>query len=462
MELKRVLGFRDLVLFFTLTTFSLRWIATAAEAGPSSLVVWILAALGLFVPLVAAVLELSARHPEEGGLYVWTRRAFGDFPGFMAGFLYWASNLPYFPAILYFTAANALFLGGRGGAELQASRTFFLLFSLAGIALAALVNARGLRAASWFHGITAVASWLPAVILVVGGTLVALRFGAVTSFSAASLAPSFDLKGALFFSTIAFAYGGLEAASFLGDEIRDARKTLPRALLVSGALITVAYVAGTASLLAALPAKEASGLTGITRAVAAVAERAGVPALTGFVAFLITLSGLGATGAWLAATARLPFVGGLDRFLPPAFGRIHPRWETPVTAIVTQAVLSGVFVLLSQAGTGVKGTYDALVAMSVIAYFVPFLFLFASVFRLTKTPAPPGSYRIPGGRPVSLALACLGFFTTAVSLLLAFVPPDDEPHKRFAVAKLVVLTLVLVGGGAALYRASLRRRKEKT
>ena len=97
MELRRVLGFRDLVFFYTLTCFSLRNIATAAEAGPSSLAVWMLAALGLFVPLVASVLDLSSRYPEEGGLYVWTRRAFGDLPGFLAGFLYWASNLPVLP-----------------------------------------------------------------------------------------------------------------------------------------------------------------------------------------------------------------------------------------------------------------------------------------------------------------------------------------------------------------------------
>ena len=172
MELRRVLGFRDLVFFYTLTCFSLRWIATAAEAGPSSLVVWVLAALGLFVPLVASVLELSSRHPEEGGLYVWTRRAFGDFPGFVAGFLYWASNLPFFPALLYFTAANALFLGGEKGAALQESRGFFLAFSLLGLILASAANVRGLKYGTWLHNAAAVATWIPAVLLVVSGAVV--------------------------------------------------------------------------------------------------------------------------------------------------------------------------------------------------------------------------------------------------------------------------------------------------
>ena len=80
-ELRRTLGFRDLVLFYLVTTFSLRWIATAAAAGPSALVIWVIAALGLFVPLVFTVLELSSRYPDEGGIYVWSKRAFGPFAG---------------------------------------------------------------------------------------------------------------------------------------------------------------------------------------------------------------------------------------------------------------------------------------------------------------------------------------------------------------------------------------------
>src|SRR6478736_4744360 len=111
-QLRRVLNFRDLFLYYLVTGFSLRWMATAAAAGPSALSIWIIAALGLFVPLVFTVIELSSRYPEEGGIYVWSKRAFGPFAGFMTGWTYWSSNLPYFPGILYFAAANVLFVGG--------------------------------------------------------------------------------------------------------------------------------------------------------------------------------------------------------------------------------------------------------------------------------------------------------------------------------------------------------------
>src|SRR5579872_5546875 len=125
-QLRRVLGFRDLLLFYLVTTFSLRWVATAAAAGPSALVIWIVAALGLFVPLVFTVLELSSRYPEEGGVYVWSKRAFGPFAGFITGWTYWGSNLPYLPGLLFFAAGNALFIGGPGWQVLEKSGAYFI------------------------------------------------------------------------------------------------------------------------------------------------------------------------------------------------------------------------------------------------------------------------------------------------------------------------------------------------
>ena len=112
-KLKRELGFRDVILFYVVTGLSLRWIATAAASGPSAIAIWIIAWCGFFLPLAGCVLELSSRYPQEGGLYVWTREAYGEFAGFMAAWTYWMSNLPYFPAVLYFAASSLLFATPR-------------------------------------------------------------------------------------------------------------------------------------------------------------------------------------------------------------------------------------------------------------------------------------------------------------------------------------------------------------
>jgi glutamate:GABA antiporter len=456
--LRRALTFRDLFLFYIVTGFSLRWIATAAAAGPSALVIWLIAALGLFVPLVLTVLELSSRYPEEGGLYVWSKRAFGPFAAFLTGWTYWGSNLPYFPGLLYFAAANALFIGGPSWQALSGNSTYFIIVATAGLIVAVTMNVVGLNVGKWLNNVGAIAGWLPAIVLIVLGAAAWRLHGSATELTPRALVPSTSLKDVIFWSTIAFAYGGVESGSTMGEEIHDARRTVPRAVLTAGVVITALYVIATLSVLIAIPRSDVSGLQGIMQAVQAIAGRVGVFAwLVPLMAVLVTVNALGGVGGWFAATARLPFVAGIDRFLPPAFGRLHPTWRTPYVALLVQAAIALLFVFLGQAGTSVHGAYDALVSMGIIAYFIPFLFMFAAMIKLQREPAGPEVIRVPGGTPVAIAVAALGFVTTAASIVLACVPADDEPNKMLAVLKVVGSSLVLVALGVAVYVNGRRR-----
>ena len=145
----------------------------------------------------------------------------------------------------------------------------------------------------------------------------------------------------------------------------------------------------------------------------------------------MTVNALGGVGGWFAATARLPFVAGIDRYLPEAFGRLHPQWRTPYVALLVQALIAGVFIFLGQAKTSVHGAYDALVSMGIIAYFIPFLFMFAAMIVLQREPAASDVIRVPGGRAAATALASVGFAVTAISIVLSCMPPDEEPdHPR--------------------------------
>src|SRR3978361_1020270 len=86
--LPRALGLRDLVLFNLVAVVGLRWLATAGKAGPSALVLWLLAAVFFFVPQGLVVTELSSRFPQEGGIYQWTKRALGEKHGYLCGWGY--------------------------------------------------------------------------------------------------------------------------------------------------------------------------------------------------------------------------------------------------------------------------------------------------------------------------------------------------------------------------------------
>jgi amino acid transporter len=195
------------------------------------------------------------------------------------------------------------------------------------------------------------------------------------------------------------------------------------------------------------------------QAVQAMTAKVGIAWLAPMLAVLVTLNALGGVGGWFAATARLPFVAGIDRFLPPAFGKLHPRWRTPYVALLVQAAIAGLFVFLGQAGTSVRGAYDALVSMGIIAYFIPFLFMFAAMIALQREPAGPEVMRVPGGAPVAIALAAIGFLVTALSIVLACIPPDEEPNKMLAVVKVVGAMLALVAIGVVVYVSGRRRAR---
>jgi len=454
---KRALGFRDLVLFYVVTGISLRWIATAAAAGPSSIVIWIGAWFCFYTPLALSVLELSSRYPAEGGLYVWSKRAFGDFSGFMSAWTYWTSNLPYFPAVLYFAASNVLFIRKTAWAHLSNNATFYIVFSLLTLGVATLMNIVGLDVGKWLHNVGALAMWIPVAILVVMGLIAWHRYGSATSFTLHSMTPSTHFNDIIFWSVLTFAFGGCETASFMGEEIKNPRRSIPFALLVGGVTVTLCYILGTAALLLALPSSEVSNLQGLVQAISKTASRVGFPGVLPVAAFLIALSNIGAAGAYLAAVARLPFVAGIDRFLPPVFGALHPRWKTPWVALLTQFVLGAIFIFLGQAGTSVKGAYDVLVSMGIITYFIPYLYLFAAMIKLQGEPAGPEVIRVRGGRAVAKLVAALGFVTTSLTIVLSLVPQPDEPNKPLALLKVAGGTGALLLFGMWLYVAGKRR-----
>lgn len=460
-QLKRGIRFGDLVLFYVVSGLSVRWTATAAAAGPSILVVWVAALVCFFIPLAASVMELSSRHPDEGGLYVWTREAFGDFSGFVAAWTYWTSNLPYFAGVLYFGAASTLFAFGARGLALETSRRYYIAFAVIWLGIITLLNIRGVDAGKWLNNVSALGSLLPLTVLLALGAVSYWRFGPVTHLTAATLAPHWSLNNAVFWSGVFFAFGGVEAGSAMGGEIQNPRRVIPSAILVGGSILAIGYIGGTAALLVALPSEAVSGPDGFVNGIRTLSTHLGLGWLLMPIALLVGLNAVGGAAAYLSSTSRLPFVAGIDNYLPSAFGRIHPRYRTPWVAIGVYGLAGICVALLGQAGTTVRGAYDVLVSMAVIAYFLPYLYVFAAMIRLQNRPVGPEVRRVPGGKPVAIALASLGFMSTLLTIFLSAIPAGDEVNKPLTVIKVVGGSALLVGAGVAVFLAERRRARKQ-
>ena len=438
---------------------SLQWTATAAATGPSSLLVWFFGVVGMFLPISVAVVFLSAAYPDEGGLCSWTQRAFGPFAGFMSGWTYWSGTLAFLPSVLYFSAGSALLsIPGQAG---NASPMYFVCFSVVVVLGAAILNVRGLAKAKWLNGAGAVARWLGIVLLFVLALATWWRFGSATPINPHTIVPSFHLADVIFWTTLAFAFTGPEAASFMDAEIREPRKTIPRALALAAPMIAGVYILGTACILFAIPPERAAGVYGAIEAIRAAAGRLDLAWLIPLGGACVVVDRIGSMCLWIGALARLPTSVGVDRCLPKRFTNLHPKYATPAFAIWTQAIVVALLVVLGQSGTSVRGAYNVLIEMMIVSSLAPFLFLFGAAIKLSAGEGMAREARIPGGRPAIVVIALVGIATTVASMVISFVPPPDEEHPILAVAKIGGLTTVLLLGGAALYAAGSSRARRQ-
>ncbi|MBI4541796.1 MAG: amino acid permease [Gemmatimonadetes bacterium] len=437
-QLRRVLSLTDVVLFNVAAVFSLRAMATAAKMGPLSIVLWLLAVGTFFVPLSFALAELSSRDPGQGGLYRWTRNAFGAIHGFLCAWFYWVSNLVYFPSLLFYLAANVVFVVAKPG--LGQEPGFVIALSLGVLWIAALLNVRGLSVGRWLANGGAAASWLAALLLIAAGLIAFLRFGSATPWSVGAVASALgEPRTVAYFATLTFALVGCELAPIMGEEIQDPKRVLARALLLSSVLIAGLYLLGTLAILVAAPPDAVSPQAGALDAVAAVSARAGWPLLPRLVGLLVALGAVGGATVWLAGAARLPFAAGLDRFLPQSLARLHPRYGTPHVAILVQAALCTVFIVLASVGSTVREAYLLVLDMTIFLTAVPFLYIFASLPRLRQEAGALGAadvIRVPGGRAGMWAVVLLGLGATGLTLVTSTIPPSDVANPMLFEAKL--------------------------
>jgi amino acid transporter len=454
---RRPLRFWDLAFYAAAMGFSIRWLASAAAAGPASLPLWLLAMAGFMIPLVIATAEMVGRHLGEAGLYGWTRQALGPFSGFLTGWLYWTCNLPFFSGLLYFILGVLGAAAGPGARHALADPWLFAGLACALAVGVGLAHLMGLGAGKWLTNLGAVAGCLLLAALVAIGLVLGLTHGPATDFARASYAPPITADGAALWATMVFAFGGPEALAFLRDDVEGGVRQILRVLAVVGALVVVAYIAGTVAMLTILRPEDASRLSGIPDAVTLAFSRLGLGALAPAALLLLGAAMLGSYSAWFGIAARLPFVIGVDHYFPARFAARDPRTGAPTTAIVVQVLAVVVLVILGQAGASVKGAYDFLVSMSVISYTLPFVFLFAAYFAVTGV-VSPGVWVVPGGARGRRIVALVGLAVTGSAIVCTLVPSPDATDKIAAVVKLVLASATLVGMGMAVYLRATRRR----
>jgi len=298
-------------------------------------------------------------------------------------------------------------------------------------------------------------------LVVVIGAVMWVKHGSVTQFTLANMMPTWDWDTVNFWSQIAFAFTGLELVSALSEEVRDPRRTLSAAIFASGALIAVIYIAGTVAVLMMIPADVVDPKSGVFQAITHGSTLLRMGFLGVVAALLVTFGNAGGVGSTVAGIARVPFVVGIDRYLPAAFGKIHPRWKTPYISMLVQAGLSTIVLLLSQFKATERTAYQVLVSAAIILYFIPFIYMYAAAIKLAWRPdraANKSAVLVPGGKFGVCAAGVLGLVVVIAGIVFSLIPPGEETNKALFEIKLVGGTVATIAVGLVLYYRGVREK----
>jgi len=416
----------DIILINIVAIVGLRWISNAAKAGWSSIFFWISATLCFFIPQGIAVTRLSQHLPKEGGIYKWTQSVLGNWHGFLCGWCYWMDNLIYYPSLLVFTSTSALFLISKDAEE--NNKLMIIIISLLILWGITFLNIWGIEKSKYLSHLGTLGTWLPIAILFSLASIKVLHSG--INIPAKEFIPQFKgIEDLQFFATLCFALAGFELAPIMGEEIDQISTSLPKAIIFSGIAIALIYITGTASLLLALPSTEISIITGPIQAISELSKN---KFFLPFLAILgIVLGGIGGLNIWLGATARLPMVLGIDKYLPHYFAKLHKKWDTPYIALLFQSGVASFFLILSTLGSTLLEAYYYLLDMTIIIYFIPYLYMFASFLKL--------NIKQTGEK----LLGFLGFVITLSAIVLSFSPPTQSTN--------ITLYLWKLTGGCILF-----------
>jgi len=465
-RLRKVLGLRDLIPMQLLIVFGPSWIGTAAHQSGTHVSFWLLGAVLLFLPVATLVQYCVQIWPLEGGVYQWTKHAFGPFAGFLSAWNLGAWVLLVVSSLGVTTASAISYALGPRAAWIAENHAVISCLNLCVFAGILLVCIPGMRIGRWVSHFGTVATLFCAGLLV---ALLLVHPHASKAHPHLSPQAPFSLQFPLItlvslnlFAKIAFnGFTALEQVAVFAGETRDAARSILRSAWIAAPIIALVYILMTGSVLTYVPADQVDLVNPIAQVIATAfggGDSGGVVdwgLLLGRAAIVaITLAQIAQGAVYIAETSRLPMVAAWDHLIPAWFTRLHPRYGTPTRSMAVIVLAALFFSLLASSDAGSGEAFQLLVTSGFACYGVNYLLMFAVPLlvgtRLSLRPdlRPPALVRV--------ACVC-GGAVTLLSIVFNLVPIVDVAQP-WAFALKVGLTVVAINLiGAAIYWRGSRR-----
>jgi putative glutamate/gamma-aminobutyrate antiporter len=440
-QLKRVISVFTLVMINVIAIDSLRNVPAAAEYGFSLIFYYGLAALIFFIPASLVAAELATGWPENGGIYVWVRAAFGPRVGFLAIWLQWIENVIWYPTMMSFIAATFLYAINP---DIASNKGYLLAMMLSLFWLATIINMMGMRISGIVSVITALfGTLLPMMFIVILGIdWVASDHPRQIQFTVAQFLPDLTkLDNLAFLTAVLLSLVGVELSATHAQEVKHPQRDYPRAMIVSVLIIITSLVLSSLAIALVVPKEKINLVNGLIQAFAAFFEAYHLPQLTAIIAMLIVVGGFGGVAAWIIGPSKGLLIATHDHVIPHPLKKINQA-GVPVGLLILQGIIFTVLCSLFLYFPSINSSYWVLTALTTQLYMLMYFIMFLSALRLRYTqPEVIRSYRVPGGYKGMWITASLGMIGSLITLLIGFVPP-----AKFDFGGTIKYELILVVG----------------
>lgn len=453
---RRVMGLRDITLYTVSAILVVEMLTSSAAVGTKTLAWWVLFIILFFIPYGLMTAELATTYPEQGGIYVWVRRAFGQRAAARTTYWYWVNVAMWMPSVFVVFAGIFCQLFIKGWTQWPAGKWPQVAIAIAMTWLVVGVGIMRLEVGKWFNNIGAALKVIIILALGIGGIVFAIRHGAANTIDASSFVPSFKVAKN-FLPVIVYLMIGFELVSTMGGELKEPQKQIPRALLTSGAAIAFMYMLATIGILLALSLSKLELITGLVETFRAIFGRTGVGEVVVYalgIAALYTFFSNMTT--WTMGANRAAAEAAADGELPKLLGREHPTRRTPVAAfLISGAISTAVLLLTAIFIDKEESLFFAIFAASSVIFLMPYLLMFPAVVALRrKDPDRPRPFKIPGGTAGLVAIVTVTSAIIAGGILLFVWPeiPNAPAEWSYTGPLLGIVVAALVVGEVIIWR----------
>lgn len=441
----RVLGIFLLATMNMAVITSLRNLPLVAQYGLSSIVYYLLAACLFIIPSALVSAELATGWPKGGGVYIWVREAFGDRWGFVAIWMQWVHNLPWYPALLSFIGATLAY--GIGFTDFASNKIYTFCIIIIGFWGSTLLNFMGIKTSSRFSSFCVIIGTLiPGIAIVILGFMWFFGGNPIqTPVTAKALIPDFtSFNNIVFITGLFLAFAGLEVNSVHAREVKTPHKTFPRAIFIAAFFTLGLFIIGSLSIAFVIPQHQISLVAGLMEAFKAMFDRFHLGWLTNVVALLIVVGAAGELNAWIAGPSKGLFVTARHGSLPPLFQKIN-KHNVPVAMLTVQAIIVTISSLIFLYAKDLSTAYWILIALSAQIYLVMYFLMFIAAIALRyKKPNVHRSYRVSKGNFGMWLVAGIGALASIFACVIGFFPPTQLPIEHVLAYEIFLLITLVI------------------